>query len=239
MEIRILHLYYDIMNLYGEYGNIKVLERHLIDQGANTFVDKKSIGDEFDFKDYDFIYIGSGTENNQEFVLKDLMKRKENLKEYIENAGYALLTGNSFELLGKTIDDKEALNIFDFETKITEERTTSDIICSSEILENKIIGFINSMSIVYNNDKPLFKILKGGVSGSSDEGLKYKNTFGTHIIGPILFRNPELLKYFVKGLCLSKDKEFIYKDTEYYEEEMSYKIALKELEERENLSTRE
>lgn len=237
MNINILHLYYDIMNLYGEYGNIKVLERHLIDQGVNVIVDKKSIGDEIDFNKYDFIYIGSGTENNQLFVLKDLLKRKDNLKEYIENDGFALFTGNSYEMLGKAIDDKEALSIFDFETKTEETRTTSDIICTSDIIEDKIIGFINSMSIVSNNDKPLFKVLKGGAG--NEEGIRHKNTFGTHIIGPILVRNPELLKYFIKELCISKDNDYIYKELIYDEEEMSYKIALKELENRDNLNTRE
>ena len=237
MDIKILHLYYDIMNLYGEYGNIKVLEKHLIDQGVNTFVDKKSIGDEIDFSSYDFIYIGAGTENNQLYVLEDLKKRKESLKEYIENGRYALFTGNSYELLGKKVNDTEALNLFDFESKITDERITSDVICTCDLIDSKIIGFINNMSTISNNDKPLFNVLKGG--NTKEEGIKYKNTFGTHLIGPILFRNPKLLKYFVNNLCLSKDEKFIYKEIEYYEEEMSYKIALNELEERENLSTRE
>ena len=56
MNIKLLHLYYDIMNLYGDYGNVVILKKHLEDQGANVILDKKSIGDEFSIDDYDFIY---------------------------------------------------------------------------------------------------------------------------------------------------------------------------------------
>ena len=56
--MKILHLYYDLMNLYGEYGNVVVLAKHLEDQGEEVIVDKKTIGDQIDFTQYDFIYCG-------------------------------------------------------------------------------------------------------------------------------------------------------------------------------------
>ena len=46
MTIRIAHLYYDIMNLYGEIGNIKVLRYHLEEQGIKVIIDNLSINDE-------------------------------------------------------------------------------------------------------------------------------------------------------------------------------------------------
>ena len=46
MEIRVLHWYYDIMNLYGEYGNVKILEKHLKDQGLKVVVDKKTVNED-------------------------------------------------------------------------------------------------------------------------------------------------------------------------------------------------
>ena len=78
MEIKILHLLYDLMNLYGEYGNVNVIKYRLEKQGANVLVDKKTIGDEIHFNDYDFIYMGSGTEKNQ-LVALDFLK---NYKSY-------------------------------------------------------------------------------------------------------------------------------------------------------------
>ena len=52
--MKILHLYYDLMNLYGEYGNVAVLAKHLEDQGEKVIVDKLTIGDKIDFTDYDY-----------------------------------------------------------------------------------------------------------------------------------------------------------------------------------------
>ena len=93
MEIKLLHLYYDIMNLYGEYGNIKILEQHLKDQGCEVIVDKKTINEDINFEQYDFVYIGSGTEKNQEIILKDIMeKHKDELKNAIEQEKVILLT---------------------------------------------------------------------------------------------------------------------------------------------------
>lgn len=40
--MKILHLYYDLMNLYGENGNIRVLMRHLARSGAYTRLERKS-----------------------------------------------------------------------------------------------------------------------------------------------------------------------------------------------------
>ena len=81
MQIKLLHLYYDIMNLYGEYGNIKILEKHLKDQGFEVIVDKKTIGDTKNLEKYDFVYIGCGTERNQKAILEDIKTEKEALKK--------------------------------------------------------------------------------------------------------------------------------------------------------------
>lgn len=84
MEVKILHLYYDIMNLYGEYGNIKILEKHLQDQGCEVTIDRKTIGDEKNLGEYDFVYMGCGTERNQALVMQDFMKEKDEFKNLIE-----------------------------------------------------------------------------------------------------------------------------------------------------------
>lgn len=110
--IKMLHLYYDIMNLYGDYGNISILKKHIEDQGFEVLLDKKTIGEEINIDEYDFIFIGSGTERNLDVVLNDMKKYKDKLNEYINKEKVILLTGNSFEMFGKTIDEKEAMRYF-------------------------------------------------------------------------------------------------------------------------------
>ena len=110
--IKMLHLYYDIMNLYGDYGNVSILKKHLEDQGFEVILDKKTIEDYVNIDEYDFIFIGSGTERNLDVVLNDINKYKEKLKEYIDKEKVILLTGNSFEMFGKSIDETDAMRYF-------------------------------------------------------------------------------------------------------------------------------
>ena len=71
------------------------------------------------FSKYDFVYIGSGTENNQKIALNDLLRYKKDIKDYIESGKFLLATGNSIELFGKYIIDllekkHKGLNIFPY-----------------------------------------------------------------------------------------------------------------------------
>ena len=232
MEVKILHLYHDIMNLYGEYANIKVLEKHLKDQGFDVIVDKKSIGEEKNFADYDFIYIGCGTEKNQNVILSDLLNDKDEFLKYIEDEKLMLLTGNSFEILGKTIDGEVAIDLLDFKTTHIEKRITTDVICISKIFNNKVVGFINTMSNIDGNDDPLF-IFDYTTYDFKNDGIAYKNVIGTHLIGPLLIRNPEILEYIIKRICVNKEIE--YKEIEYKEEKEGYKLVLEELEKRKEI----
>lgn len=236
MDIRVLHLYYDIMNLYGEYGNIAILENRIKEQGFNVIVDKKTIGDSININDYDCIYIGSGTEKNQAVVLDDLKKYAESIKDYIESSKFFLATGNSYEMFGKNIDEKEALGIFDFEVTRTKDRITSDIIYKSEFLQNEVVGFVNKMSNIVHNLNPLFEVVFGiGENEKNDtEGVKYKNFYGTYISGPILVRNPEFLNYLVKEICSNKETTHKIKEIPHENEQKGYELVLSELKKRMN-----
>lgn len=236
MEIRVLHWYYDIMNLYGEYGNVKILEKHLKDQGLKVVVDKKTVNEDINLNDYDFVYIGAGTEDNQMFIMQDIMKYKEQLKEYIDSENVALFTGNSYEILGKRINEKEALGIFDFETTVLKDRITSDVIYKSKYLKKKVVGFVNKMTNIVHNLNPLFEVKFGiGENENKDiEGIKYKNFYGTHVSGPILVRNPEFLETVIRNIFLQKDKKLVYKKILYKNEKQGYELVLSELENRMN-----
>lgn len=234
MNIKILHLYYDIMNLYGEYGNIKILEKHLQDMKVDVQIDKKTINEEFNLNDYDFIYMGAGTEKNEEIVLEDFRRYKSDLEKYINDEKVVLFTGNSFEMLGKSIDDKEALGILNFEVTRTKDRITSDVILSSKYLENFVVGFINKMSNVTNNLNPLFEVEFGvGENEKGDfEGVKYKNFYGTYVSGPILVRNPEFLRKIILTIC--ENKKYKVEINNYQNEEEGYALVLSELMKRKN-----
>src|SRR5574344_2011322 len=118
--INVLHLYYDLLNLYGENANLRAIVHNLELNNIKVKVDLKTINDKIDFEKYDIVYMGQGSEENLSLALKDILKRRNDLINYIDNNKYIFLTGNSMDLFGSKINDNnkeiDALNIFDYKT---------------------------------------------------------------------------------------------------------------------------
>lgn len=220
MTINIMHLYYDLLNLYGESGNIKILKKYFEEQNIKVNIHFVTIGDDINLKNIDIIYIGNGTENNQLLALSHLKKYKKEIKEYIENNKILISTGNSIEMFGSKIDKIDALNIFNYTTINDNFRVVDEVLLESVLLKDKIIGFQNQEKILKINDNHLFKVIKGtgDYPKSNYEGYKYKNFYGTHLIGPLLVRNPKLLEYICNNLIKEKNENFkIKKSIENFE----------------------
>lgn len=235
-RMKLLHLYHDIMNLYGEYGNIRILTRMLEKNKIDYELDCLSLGDEVHVSEYDFIYVGSGTERNQKQVLPHLQALKGELEEYIEAGKVLLMTGNSFELLGKNITDAagkvwEGMGLFPFRVKEQNRtRTTADAIFTMEGMEHPLVGFINKCSTIEGIDLPLFQVKMGlGNSGQGgEEGIRFRNVFGTHLTGPLLIKNPYFLIYLTTILCKKGGLEYSWME----QEKAAYEVTLKKLDER-------
>ncbi len=197
--IKIAHLYYDLMNYYGEQGNVLALKTSIEYAGFKVNVKTLSVDDEIDFEKYDIFYMGMGTKRNQEIVRKDILKYKDKIENVIDKKMF-IMTGNSYELFGKKIDDKKCLGVFNFESKTT-DRIVGEQVFKSDIIKETIIGFQNRFSSNNIKDDYLFEVIKGtgNDSESKVEGIHKNNFFGTYLLGPILIRNPyfkdALLKY--------------------------------------------
>lgn len=229
--MKILHLYHDLMNLYGDYANISALCRILDTNGIDYTLDKQSLGYELNLSDYDFVFVGSGTEQNQKLALDHLKNYKDELKEYIDSGKFALFTGNAFEMLGKSINsflgEYEGLGIFDFITvEQNKTRNTADAIFKFEGLEKNLVGFINKCSETEGIKTPLFTVLRGlgNTNDGNTEGIIFNNFFGTHLTGPILVKNPHFLKYIASKLVGEE-----LTDEAFYYEKKGYEITFKNL----------
>ena len=214
MTVYIAHLYYDLMNLYGENGNIKSIKYLLESQKIKVIIDNISLNDNIDFNKYDLIVIGCGTYNNLKLSLNHLKKYKKDINEYIESNKFILATGNSIELFGQKIDDIEALKIFNYNSKKLDKRIVGDCITTTNLIKTKIIGFQNRESYIDEITNNLFK--------DKDIGIKYKNFYGTYLLGPILIRNPEFAKYFVNELIKRKNKNYKIKKYDLSLEKKAY-----------------
>ena len=222
--INVLHLYYDLLNLYGENANTRCIKYNLELNKIRVKVDYKSLNDQINFDNYDIIYIGSGSEDNLKLALEDIKNRKKELAKYINSNGYLILTGNSMDLFGKyikTYDEKlDALDIFDYYVEYLKDsnlknastdRIVGEVSAKSKFVKDKIIGFQNRCDLVHNVKTPLFEIDENYSNDlqSNNEGFTYKNVFASHIIGPLLIRNPHFLDYILEKIC--KEKKLKYK----------------------------
>ena len=233
--IKILHLYYDVMNLYGEYGNITVLCDLLKKNNIEYSLSKYSINDVFDFNDYDFIYCGSGTETKTKFVLEDFMSRKESFIKAFLNNKIILFTGSSFALLGKSLDSKDAMNIFNYDVVQSKIRSSGDYIASCEEFKD-IVGFVNTSYSINNSNDAYIKINKcdDSIKAFKNIGFKNNNLLAINGIGPLLVKNPIILKsYYLELIGLSNENIDAVQGASINQEE-SYIVALDALRNRFN-----
>lgn len=230
--MKILHLYHDLMNLYGDYANVEAMRRLLCDCGEEVTVDKAGIGDEISLDGYDFVFVGSGTERNARVALEDIRRLSDDLCAYIDRGGVALFIGTAYEMLGAAITDAdgntvEGLGLFDFCTiQQNKRRITSDVIARCDFLDRPLVGFVNKCSEITGVTEPLFEIIYGVGNTDDDrhDGVRRGNLLGTHITGPLLIKNPHMLTY-LAGLILGRE---IHTDALTYQER-GYELSLSEL----------
>lgn len=214
--LKIAWLYPDLLELYGDRGNILAFKYRAWELDLDLKVDIYNVCEFFDALEYDLIFLGGGADQDQALFYNDLIERKDNFKKAIENEVALLLICGGYQLFGKYYLDSngkkiEGLGIFDFYTLPGEKRSIGYISLEADIYGNKMIltGFENHRGQTLGVERPLGKILSGyGNTVSGDfEGFIYKHTIGTYLHGPLLTRNLELIDLFLKWMCQRRNIE--------------------------------
>lgn len=180
----IAHLYKDLLNLYGNDGNTKILKQKLNQMRCKVDVVEPSIGDEMDFDKYDLVFVGSGTENNLELAIKDLKNHKGDIEKAISEGKIFLAFGNSVELFGA-----DGIGIFDYKAKPV-DRIKTDVRRKSIFIREELLGFENHSHILTDANG---KILE-------EQDFIKENFYGSYVEGPMLVRNPAFLKKIISKL---------------------------------------
>ncbi len=204
MEKRLLHLYPDLMNLYGDAGNVKIVEKSLRELGYEVTVDTAVPGDELRFQDYDMVFLGPGTERAQRAAAVALRPCREAVVDAVGREIPFLATGNAVELFGNSITNPagetiQGLGVFDFDT-VQRDRdfTATDVIADSPLFSQPTVGFFNSCSTVSPVPSPVFRMTFGDCPPT--DGVYRDGFLGTRLIGPLLVRNPHILQFFMEKL---------------------------------------
>ena len=210
MELNICHLYPDILNLYGDRGNIITMKRRLEDRGIKVNIDECSIGQPLNADKYDIFFIGGGQDFEQEVLLRDLSAGKaQDIRTAVEEEKTFLAICGGYQMLGeyyKTWDGVQLdfIGAIGVHTIGAKERMIGNYMfrTTPESGDTVVVGFENHSGKTYLSEQvaPLGMMLSGNGNNGEDktEGARYKNVFGTYSHGSLLPKNPVLCDFILQ-----------------------------------------
>ena len=101
MTLNIAHLYPDLLNLYGDRGNIAALSLRAQWRGIEANVTEYTLESEIDFGNTDIIFVGGGSDREQKLVCSRLLEMKDKIIDFAENGGCIVAVCGGYQLLGK------------------------------------------------------------------------------------------------------------------------------------------
>ena len=203
MELNICHLYPDVLNLYGDRGNVMCMSRRLQWRGIGVNIKKLPIGSDISLAGCDLVFIGGGQDFEQEVLLEDLHRgRDREIKAAIEDGVTFLTICGGYQMLGSYYETHDGqrcdfIGALDLCTIGADKRMIGNykFKCADELGGSIVVGFENhsGKTRLGSSVKPLGTILSGFGNNGEDktEGAHYKNVFGTYCHGPMLPKNPQ------------------------------------------------
>lgn len=214
MELTVGVIYPELLNMFGDSGNIKAIEKRLLWREIGVNIKEIHIDDEIDFSLFDIVYIGGGGEKEILTAKDKLVKYKDSLKEYTKNDGVLLAVCSGFELISKEFyikgEAKEGLNILETKSLWNDKRFVSNVVINTPF--GIVTGFENHNARMDIKDyTPLGEVIFGNGNNGEDkkEGVIYKNTFASFLDGPLLPKNPKLCDEIIKRALIKKYNEDI------------------------------
>lgn len=220
MELNIYHLYPDVLNLYGDRGNVLCMQRRLEWRGMQANIVPVPIGVKLAAKDCDLLFIGGGQDFEQEILLGDLAGGKaDEIKAAVADGKTFLTICGGYQMLGsyyKTWDGQmcDFIGAIDYYTVGAKDRMIGNFMykCSAESGGSTVVGFENHSGKTFlgSGVSPLGTILSGYGNNGEDktEGVRYNNVFGTYSHGPVLPKNPQLTDFILKTALSQKYTSF-------------------------------
>jgi len=225
MHLRICHLYPDLMNIYGDRGNILSLKNRCLWRGIKVTVQNISLNQKLDPEKFDLFFAGGGQDRQQSLVAKDLQKKKKAIKKAVGAGKVFLLICGSYQLFGHyfkthTGEKIPGIGILDIKTVASKKRKIGNVlvqVTSHQLPATSIIGFENHSGNTFlttshqpaspaggppatSTTFPLGKVIKGFGNNGEDktEGAVYKNAFGTYLHGSLLPKNPHFADLLIR-----------------------------------------
>ena len=207
--MKVVWMYHDIMDLYGDKGNMMVLKKRCLDRGIPFELDTCGIGEEKDLSEYDLIFLGGGADKEQISLIPDLLSRKENIKKAMDEKTFVLLICGGYQLFGQYYiaannEKISGLQFYDYYTDTGKagSRCIGNVVIDADLdgLKTRIVGFENHGGQTKNVSTPFAKVLSGhgNEMHSGYEGFMNEQVLATYMHGPLLPKNPDIADAILK-----------------------------------------
>ena len=206
--IRLAHLYPNLMNLYGDRGNIITLRRRCEARGITLDVTDLGLGDPFDPAAYDLVFIGGGQDREQRRITDDLLTLKGEPIRVAADEGMPMLTVcGGYQLFGRSYqpaagEELPGLGIFPIRTVHPGEdapRCIGNVEAAWE--GGTLVGFENHGGRTYleAGAQPFARVTAGYGNNGDDgtEGAVIGNVYGTYLHGSLLPKNPAFADHLI------------------------------------------
>ena len=203
-SIRLAHLYPDLMNVYGDRGNVLSLVRRAEWRGLDIEVQDISLGDPLDPDAADLIFFGGGQDREQTVVSEDFVAQKAAaVKQAVEQGAALLSVCGGYQLLGTsytTVDGQQlpGAGLFDVRSVPGPKRHIGNVLIETELdgQPRTLVGFENHSGRTYLGPgvQPLGRTVVGAGNNGEDhtEGAVYMGAIGCYLHGSLLPKNPWL-----------------------------------------------
>ena len=211
LKISIAHLYPELLNLYGDMGNILTLKKRCEWRGISVEYNPICLNDTI--RNHDLYFIGGGQDKQQQDVAKVLYKNKNLLSDERDLGAVFLGICGGYQLFGHYYQPFDAeklqgISLLDAYTVAGKKRFIGNVTVETDFLNpNTLVGFENHSGLTYlqGETKPLGKVTTGNGNNGQDgfEGARFKNVFGTYLHGSLLPKNPQFADLLI-SLALEK-----------------------------------
>ena len=227
IRLTIHHLYADMMNLYGDRGNVISIKKRCEWRGIPVEVVDVGLGESVRPTGCDLFLFGGGQDREQALLVDDLAGSKgADLRSIVEDEGVVLGVCGGYQLMGHFYETPEGeklpgVGIFDLHTEPREPheaRLIGNVLVRVRAPEDErdgawreIVGFENHGGRTYLGDvEPLGEVVVGHGNNGKDgtEGARRKNAYGTYLHGSLLPKNPWLTDQLILNALRRVDDSF-------------------------------
>lgn len=201
----IAHLLPDLLNLYGDGGNVRILEQRLRWRGIPVEVRRIQHGEAVDFSQVDLVFMGGGPDREQKLASEQLLAMRDELAAYVEGDGPLLAICGGYQIIGRQWlwgdELVPGLGLIDMETRrpgTSADRLIDNMVLESPLATHPVVGYENHAGRTYLGEgvEGFGRVVSSCGHGNNDddrvEGARYKNVVGTYSHGPLLSKNPEV-----------------------------------------------